>query len=534
MGHLLSIIVDHLLTILIFLPIVGAIVLLLMDKENHSAIRRVAFVFSLAEFILSLPLFFWFDPNFVGMQFTESAGWIPEYGISYHLGIDGISLLLVLLTTFLTVLCILSSWSAITVRVKEYMISFLFLETGMVGALVALDLVLFYVFWEVMLIPMYLLIGVWGDPKRRIYAAIKFFIYTMAGSVLMLVAILALYFINLEATEIRTFDVLELYKTAIPIRTQYWLFAAFAVAFAIKVPMFPFHTWLPDAHTEAPTAGSVILAGVLLKMGTYGFIRFAMPLFPNAAMTFLPLICVLAIIGIIYGAMVSMMQADLKRLVAFSSVSHLGYVMLGMFALNMQGVEGSVYQMLNHGVSTGSLFLLVGMIYERRHTRMIADFGGLSKVMPVFAAIFMIVTLSSIGLPGTNGFVGEFLILLGAFRAKTAYGVAAATGVILGAAYMLWMFQRVMFGEIKNPENMKLKDLNTREIATMVPMVLLIFVMGIYPKLFFTKMDVSVDQFIKGFKAKYEMKGEAPTPRVTSILSAGNARERVLPPSGTN
>jgi len=505
-----------------------------MDKENHSAIRRVAFVFSLAEFILSLPLFFWFDPNFVGMQFTESAGWIPEYGISYHLGIDGISLLLVLLTTFLTVLCILSSWSAITVRVKEYMISFLFLETGMVGALVALDLVLFYVFWEVMLIPMYLLIGVWGDPKRRIYAAIKFFIYTMAGSVLMLVAILALYFINLEATEIPTFDVLELYKTAIPIRTQYWLFGAFAVAFAIKVPMFPFHTWLPDAHTEAPTAGSVILAGVLLKMGTYGFIRFAMPLFPNAAMTFLPLICVLAIIGIIYGAMVSMMQADLKRLVAFSSVSHLGYVMLGMFALNMQGVEGSVYQMLNHGVSTGSLFLLVGMIYERRHTRMIADFGGLSKVMPVFAAIFMIVTLSSIGLPGTNGFVGEFLILLGAFRAKTAYGVAAATGVILGAAYMLWMFQRVMFGEIKNPENMKLKDLNMREIATMVPMVLLIFVMGIYPKLFFTKMDVSVDQFIKGFKAKYEMKGEAPTPRVTSILSAGNARERVLPPSGTN
>jgi len=524
----------HLLSIIVFLPIVGAIVLLFIDKENHSAIRVVAFVFSLVEFIISLPLFFSFNPKTVGMQFVERVPWVPEYGISYHLGIDGISLLLVLLTTFLTVLCILSSWSAITVRVKEYMISFLFLETGMVGALVALDLVLFYVFWEVMLIPMYLLIGVWGDPKRRIYAAIKFFIYTMAGSVLMLVAILALYFINFNATGTPTFDVLELYKTAIPLRTQYWLFGAFAVAFAIKVPMFPFHTWLPDAHTEAPTAGSVILAGVLLKMGTYGFIRFAMPLFPNAAMDFLPLICVLAIIGIIYGALVSMMQADLKRLVAFSSVSHLGYVMLGMFALNMQGVEGSVYQMLNHGVSTGSLFLLVGMIYERRHTRMIADFGGLSKVMPVFAAIFMIVTLSSIGLPGTNGFVGEFLILLGAFRSKTAYGVAAATGVILGAAYMLWMFQRVMFGEIRNPENMKLKDLNKREIATMVPMVLLIFVMGIYPKLFFAKMDVSVDHFLKGFKAKYEMKGEAPTPRLASILAEKSARERISPSSGSN
>ncbi len=525
---------DHLLSTIIFLPIVGVLVLLFINKENHSAIRVVAFVFSLVEFILSLPLFFLFNNATHEMQFQEVVPWIESYGITYHLGIDGISLLLVLLTTFLTVLCILSSWSAITVRVKEYMISFLFLETGMVGALVALDLVLFYVFWEVMLIPMYLLIGIWGDPKRRIYAAMKFFIYTMAGSVLMLVAILALYFFNLKATGIHTFGVLELYKTVIPVGTQYWLFAAFAVAFAIKVPMFPFHTWLPDAHTEAPTAGSVILAGVLLKMGTYGFIRFAMPLFPNAAMVFLPLICILAIIGIIYGAMVSMMQADLKRLVAFSSVSHLGYVMLGMFALNMQGVEGSVYQMLNHGVSTGSLFLLVGMIYERRHTRMISDFGGLSKVMPVFAVIFMIVTLSSIGLPGTNGFVGEFLILLGVFRSKIVYGVMAATGVILGAAYMLWMFQRVMFGEIKNPENMKLKDLNMREIATMVPLVLLIFVMGIYPKLFFTKMDVSVDHFLKGFKAKYEMKGEAPTPRLTSILTVESVRERVSPSSGTN
>ncbi len=325
------------------------------------------------------------------------------------------------------------------------------------------------------MIPMYLLIGIWGDPKRRIYAAIKFFLFTMAGSVLMLVAILALYFINAKATGKPTFDVMELYKLGLPAGTQYWLFGAFALAFAIKVPMFPFHTWLPDAHAEAPTAGSVILAGVLLKMGTYGFIRFAMPLFPKAAFDLLPLICVLALIGIIYGALVSMMQPDLKRLVAFSSVSHLGYVMLGMFALNTQGVQGSIYQMLNHGISTGSLFLIVGMIYERRHTREIAEFGGLSKVMPVFAVFFMIVTLSSIGLPGTNGFVGEFLILLGAFQSNIVYGALATTGVVLGAAYMLWMFQRVMFGKITKPENEKLKDLSAREIAVLVPMVILIF-----------------------------------------------------------
>ncbi len=315
----------------------------------------------------------------------------------------------------------------------------------------------------------------------------------------------------MKATGKRTFDVLELYKLGIPVETQYWLFGAFALAFAIKVPMFPFHTWLPDAHAEAPTAGSVILAGVLLKMGTYGFIRFAMPLFPKAAMDLLPLVCALALIGIIYGALVSMMQPDLKRLVAFSSVSHLGYVMLGMFAFNMQGVEGSIYQMLNHGISTGSLFLIVGMVYERRHTRMISEFGGLSKVMPVFAIFFMIVTLSSIGLPGTNGFVGEFLILLGAFQSNVVYGVLAATGVVLGAAYMLWMFQRVMFGKMTNPENEKLKDLSPREITVLVPMVIMIFLMGIYPKLFFSKMDVTVEKFLKDFKGKVEMKADAPS-----------------------
>ena len=489
------------LSFLTFFPLAAAIVLLFIGKEKVSALRGITLIFSLVEFFVSLPLFFAFDPKTAAMQFVEDWWWVESYGISYKLGIDGISLLLVLLTTFLTVLCILSSWKAITFRVKEYMISFLFLETGMIGALVALDLVLFYVFWEVMLIPMYLLIGVWGDPRRRIYAAVKFFLFTMAGSVLMLVAILVLYFINLKATGKPSFDVLELYKLGIPAGTQYWLFAAFALAFAIKVPMFPFHTWLPDAHTEAPTAGSVILAGVLLKMGTYGFIRFAMPLFPKAAFDLLPLVCALAIIGIIYGALVSMMQADLKRLVAFSSVSHLGYVMLGMFALNMQGVQGSIYQMLNHGISTGSLFLIVGMVYERRHTRLIADFGGLSKVMPIFAIFFMIITLSSIGLPGTNGFVGEFLILLGAFQSNVVYGVLATTGVILGAAYMLWMFQRVMFGKITRPENEKLQDLSKREITILVPMVIMIFLMGIYPKLFFSKMDATVEKFLNDFKA---------------------------------
>jgi NADH-quinone oxidoreductase subunit M len=506
------------LSLLIFFPLVGAVVLLFIKKEKLGALRTVAFIISIVEFIFSLPLFFAFDTTTAAMQFVESTWWVQSYGISYKLGIDGISLLLVLLTTFLTVLCILCSWSAITFRVKEYMISFLFLETGMIGALVALDLILFYVFWEVMLIPMYFLIGVWGDPKRRIYAAVKFFLFTMAGSVLMLIAILALYFINLKATGKATFDVLELYKAAIPLQTQYWLFGAFALAFAIKVPMFPFHTWLPDAHTEAPTAGSVILAGVLLKMGTYGFLRFAIPLFPNAAYDLVPIVSSLAIIGIIYGALVSMMQADLKRLVAFSSVSHLGYVMLGMFAFNTQGVEGSLYQMLNHGVSTGSLFLIVGMIYERRHTRMIADFGGLSKVMPIYATFFMIVTLSSIGLPGTNGFVGEFLILLGAFRFNTLYGVLASAGVVLGAAYMLWMFQRVMFGVIKKPENEKLKDLNGREIATLVPMVILIFLMGIYPKLFFSKMDVTVEKFLEDFRGKVGMKAEVPQLKILADI----------------
>ena len=489
------------LSVLIYVPLLGAVTLLFVRREHELYIKGFTLVVSLVEFALSLPLFFYFNEKTAAMQFVERRAWFPEWGISYFVGIDGISLLLILLTTFLTILCVLCSWKAIENRVKEYYITFLFLETAMVGTLCSLDLVLFYVFWELMLIPMYLLIGVWGGP-RRVYAAIKFFLFTMAGSVLMLLAIFALYFHFYKTTGTYTFDVLQLYNANIPIDKQYWLFAAFALSFAIKVPMFPVHTWLPDAHTEAPTAGSVILAGVLLKMGTYGFLRFAIPLFPAAAYAAIPLMSVLAIIGIVYGAIVSMMQPDLKRLIAFSSVSHLGYVMLGMFAFNMQGVEGSIYQMLNHGVSTGGLFLIVGMLYERRHTRMIADFGGLATPMPIFAIFFMIVTLSSVALPGTNGFVGEFLILLGAFRANKVFGILGTTGVVLGAVYMFWMFQRVMFGEVKKEENRKLLDLGKREIVILCSVVFFVVLMGVYPKMFFKKMDASVEGFLKFVKER--------------------------------
>ncbi len=491
------------LSIIIFFPMVGVLFLLLIDRENESVIKGTALVFSVIEFILSLPLMAYFNSHTANFQFVEKVPWVKSLGIQYFLGVDGISLFLVMLTTFLSVLCILSSWGAIKKNIKEYMISMLFLETGMLGALIALDLVLFYIFWEMMLIPMYLLIGVWGGP-RRIYAAVKFFLYTMVGSVLMMVAILALYFLYHKATGVYTFDVTKLYQLNLPMGPQMWMFAAFALAFAIKVPMFPFHTWLPDAHTEAPTAGSVILAGVLLKMGTYGFIRFCAPLFPSAAHKFIPLIMTLAVIGIIYGALVAMMQKDVKKLVAYSSVSHLGFVMLGMFAFNIQSVEGSIYQMLNHGISTGALFLIVGMIYERRHTRLIKDFGGLSKQLPIYATFFMIATLSSIGLPGTNGFVGEFLILVGTFKSSRIFAILGATGVVLGAAYMLWMFQRVMFGKLDKEENKVLKDLNFREIATLVPIVIMIFWMGVYPKYFIGKMEMSVTHFLTQMNRKIE------------------------------
>jgi len=484
------------LSTIIFLPVLGAIALLFVPKERPNAIRWFTLGLTLVVFLISLPLYFRFDNSVAGFQFLEEAKWIPAYGISYKLGVDGISILLVLLTTFIMPITILSSWTAITKRVKEFHISMLLLEAGMLGVFTALDLVLFYVFWEAMLIPMYLIIGVWGG-ERRIYAAIKFFIYTMVGSLLMLVAILWLYFYNHRVTGVYTFDLEKLLAVGIPAHLQVWMFLAFALSFAIKVPIFPFHTWLPDAHVEAPTAGSVILAGVLLKMGTYGYLRFCLPLFPDASHQFVPLISVLAIIGIIYGALVAMVQPDVKKLVAYSSVSHLGFVVLGTFALTVQGLQGGILQMINHGLSTGALFLIVGMIYERRHTRLIAEFGGLARPMPVFATFFMIVTLSSIGLPGLNGFVGEFLVLVGTFLSNRVYAILAATGVILAAVYMLWMYQRVMFGPCDKPENQKLPDLNAREIAVLVPIVAFIFLIGVYPRPFLKKTEASVKALLE-------------------------------------
>ncbi|HEV8479833.1 MAG TPA: NADH-quinone oxidoreductase subunit M [Candidatus Eisenbacteria bacterium] len=475
------------LTLLVFFPLVGAAGVLLVPRARERMARSVAFAVATIEFLLSIPLFTRFEPR-AGMQISEHAAWLPGIGASYHLGVDGISMLLVLLTTLLTALSVLSSFSAVTERPRAYYALLLLLETAMLGTFVALDLVVFYIFWEAMLVPMYFLIGVWGG-ERRIHAAIKFFLYTMAGSVLMLVAILWTYFLHHAATGVYSFDLLDWYRLPVPLGVQTWLFLAFALAFAIKVPLFPFHTWLPLAHVEAPTAGSVILAGVLLKMGTYGFLRFAIPLFPNAATLWMPLILGLAVIGIIYGALVAWVQPDVKKLVAYSSVSHLGFVMLGMLALNPEGLSGSLLQMINHGISTGALFLLVGVLYERRHTRLISDYGGIWKVMPMFAVVFLIIMLSSIALPGTNGFVGEFLILLGAFRAHRIFAVIAAVGVILSAVYMLFMFQRVMFGPVTHPENDALPDLRLREWAVFVPLLILVFWLGIYPAPFLTRVQ---------------------------------------------
>jgi len=430
------------LSYLIFFPLVGVVLLLFLGREKEKLLKGITLGVTLGEFIFSLPLAFNFRAEMAGMQFSEYVDWIPTLGIAYRVGLDGISLWLVLLTTFLSVIAVLACWEDIKLHVKEFLICLLLLETGMVGVFVALDVFLFYVFWEVMLVPMYFLIGVWGNPARRIYAAMKFVLFTLVGSLLMLVAILYIYFYHHSVTGQYTFDLMRWYELSLPHSAQLWLFLAFGLAFAIKVPMFPFHTWLPDAHTEAPTVVSVLLAAVLLKMGTYGFLRYNLPLFPETSIDFVPVISILAIIGIIYGALVAMVQVDVKRLVAYSSVSHLGFVMLGLFTFNLQGIEGGIIQMINHGLSTGALFLLVGMLYERRHTRMIAEFGGLSRVMPIYATFFMIVTLSSIGLPGLNGFVGEFLILLGTFRTNVVYAVFAATGVILAAVYMLWMCHR--------------------------------------------------------------------------------------------
>jgi len=477
------------LSTLIFLPIAGAVLIALVKRGKDNFIKWLSLVISIVTFILSIPLFTSFDKTTAKMQFTEAYEWIPSWGIKYAIGIDGISVLFVLLSTILTILCIMVSWKSIKEKTKEFYAALLLIEGAMIGVFCSLDLFLFYIFWEAMLIPMYLLIGVWGGPNR-IYAAIKFFLFTLVGSVLMLVGIIALYL------NTGSFDILKMMAMNYPYHLQIILFWAFFAAFAVKVPMWPVHTWLPDAHTEAPTAGSVILAGILIKMGAYGFLRFSMPLFPEASKAMAPVMMILSVIAIIYGGIICLGQTDLKRLIAYSSVSHMGFVTLGIFALNAQGMQGGILQMINHGIITGALFLCVGMIYDRTHTRQIADYGGTATVMPIYAAFFMVFTLASIGLPGTNGFIGEFLIILGGFAASKALGVLAATGIIIGAAYMLWLYQRVFFVET-NTKVQGHKDIDIREILTLVPLLILVLWIGVYPNVFLSFMDASVQNLIE-------------------------------------
>jgi len=512
---------EHLLTLITFLPLAAGLLLLLLNAFVDLPAdlwRGMGLATTALVFLLSLRLWALFDPTATGYQAVQHAPWLPEWGVNYLVGVDGISLLLVVMTAFLMPLVLLASWNDVQKSVRAFVFHNLFLQTGMIGAFVSLNLFQFYVFWEVMLIPMYFIIGVWGGP-RRVYAAIKFFLFTMAGSLLMLIAALVLYYLHFEQTGVLNLDLVRipgvndvapaLLDTRVPLagevvwwKTQPWLFAAFALAFAIKVPVWPFHTWLPDAHVEAPTAGSVVLAGVLLKMGTYGFVRFGLPLFPVAAVDFAPLFFALGLVGIVYGSLVAMVQADVKKLIAYSSVAHLGFVMLGIFAMNLEGLEGAVLQMVNHGLSTGALFILVGMIYERRHTRLIADFGGLARPMPVYAAVFGVVTMSSIGLPMLNGFVGEFLILLGTFMASPWVGVAAASGVVLAAAYMLWMYRRVFFGPVEHAENRGLLDLGLREKFVMVALLVPIFWIGIHPSPFLRRLDAAVIDLVRTMETR--------------------------------
>jgi NADH-quinone oxidoreductase subunit M len=550
---------SHILSTILFTPLVGALVLLFVPKENKDAIRWIANTFALGGFLISLPLvpMFWaqrFEVTPSHFKFLEGTAnnWIPSIGAGYNLGIDGISFLLIMLTTLLGWISILSSWTAIEIRVKEYYVWFLVLQTGMLGVFMALDFFLFFVFWEAMLVPMYLLIGIWGGP-RKLYAAIKFFLYTLLGSVLMLLGILFLYFHHYSVTSphVYTFSIPELYKTAplIPLHYAVWLFVAFFIGFAIKVPMFPFHTWLPDAHVEAPTAGSVILAGVLLKMGTYGFVRFSLPFFPqvlSSSATFLNVtargwMIGLSIVGIVYGALVSLMQKDMKKLVAYSSVSHLGFCTLGIFALNSTGLSGSVLQQINHGISTGALFLIVGILYERRHTREIAEYGGISNVMPVYATITMIMFLSSMGLPLLNGFVGEFTILQGAFIANWRWAAWAAPGVVLAAAYLLWLYQRVFFGTVTNPKNEKLHDLTPREVLTFAPLIMMAFWIGLYPKPFFQILDQPVNQIVQTLHDHANpvapvnaQLAPAPVPQASVVVAPKAAKPNVAKPKASN
>jgi len=477
------------------LPLLGALVVGLLPREPVRGVQRAALAFALAPFLVSLLLLPAFDAQAEGFQLVERLSWIPAWGIEWYLGIDGVSLFLVLLTTFLTPIVVLASWGDVEKRVKEFFVFLLVLETGMLGAFLALDLFLFYVFWEVMLVPMYFLIGVWGG-EQRVYATTKFVLFTMAGSLLMLLAILYMAWQTRDTGGLVAFAYERFLALSLAPGEQRFLFAAFALAFAIKVPLFPLHTWLPDAHTQAPTGGSVILAGVLLKLGTYGFLRFALPFFPVAVSEAIPWLIGLSVVGIVYGALVATVQPDVKRLVAYSSVSHLGFVMLGLFALTPTAVAGSVYQMLNHGLSTGGLFLLVGMLYERRHTREIAAYGGLWSVLPVYSAVFMVVMLASAGLPGLNGFVGEFLILVGAFPRWPWATAIATSGVVLGALYLLWMYQRVFFGPVTDERNRALPDLSLREALVVGPVLVLCVVMGVYPKPFLDRIQPAIDRVV--------------------------------------
>jgi len=478
------------LTTLIVLPMAGGIAVLLMPRRRPELALPVAITASILPFGAAAWLLWQFEAGVAGFQFVEDVPWHEPWGVSYHLGVDGISLLMVVLTAFLFPIALLASTS-IKDRVHQYAASMLFLEAGILGVFLALDLLVFFVFWEVMLVPMYFIIGVWGG-KRRVYAAVKFFLFTAFGSALMFAAILSLAFLARDQLGSPTFDFVELLGVDLTRTAQFWLFAAFGLSFAIKVPLFPFHTWLPDAHVEAPTAGSVILAGVLLKLGTYGLIRFNLTLFPEATVDLVPVMATLAVIGIVYGAVVAIAQTDIKRLVAYSSVSHLGFVVLGIFALTSQGLQGGVIQMVNHGLTTGALFLLVGMIYERRHTREIADFGGLAKVMPLFAGVFLFTAFASVGLPGLNGFVGEFLVLLGSFLSLPIYAIVAGTGVVLAAVYLLWAYQRMFTGPITMEENRVLADLSIREIVILAPIAALILFLGLFPKPALERIEPSV------------------------------------------
>jgi NADH-quinone oxidoreductase subunit M len=517
------------LTSLIVLPLAGAILLLFFkdNAQDDRVVRTVALGVSVLVFLETLLLWAWFDPASADFQFVERHAWIPAFGITYFIGVDGISLLLLVLTGFLTPLALLASWESVHAHTKAFYIFVLLLEGAVMGVFVSLDLFLFYVFWDAMLIPMYFLIGIWGY-ERRVYAAVKFILYTMGGSVLMLLAILSLAYLHSTATGEYSFDLTRIDGLQIPANLQFWFFLAFTLSFAIKVPLFPFHTWLPDAHVEAPTAGSVLLAGVLLKMGTYGLVRFAFPLFPLAASFFAPYLAILAVVGIIYGALVAMVQPDMKKLVAYSSVSHLGFVVLGITAMNVQGVQGAVYQMLNHGVSTGGLFLIVGMLSDRRHTRLIAEYGGIKTVAPHLVAAFLVITLSSIGLPGLNGFVGEFLILLGAFRWDPRLAAVAATGIVLSAVYMLWMFQRVNFGPLTNEKNAAMPDLRAREWVILVPIIAASILMGVLPNVFLRPIEPSVARMVGQIQAQAPTQIQAEQSAVGSRQTAVGSRQSAV------